>query len=60
MTGKALARGFGIDRAIDVPWTLNRPDVRQLRVEARGSTTRQYGRWFGDISCAQLVAKVER
>lgn len=57
---KALVRGLGIDRATDLLWTLNHPDVWQLLVAERGWTPRQYERWFGDISCAQLLHKVER
>jgi hypothetical protein len=52
---KALIPGLGVDRATDVLWTLNHPNVWQLLVEDRGWTPEQYERWFGDIACGQLL-----
>ena len=39
---KALKRGLGVDRATDILWTLNHPDVWQLLVGERGWTPEQY------------------
>ena len=54
--GKALRPGLGVDRATDILWTLNHPDVWQLLVGQRGWTPDQYEVWFGDTACAQLLA----
>jgi AcrR family transcriptional regulator len=54
--GKALRPGLGVDRATDILWTLNHPDVWQLLIGARGWTPEQYEDWFGDTACAQLLA----
>jgi AcrR family transcriptional regulator len=51
----ALRRGLGVDRATDILWTLNHPDVWQLLVAERGWTPEQYEQWFGDTACAQLL-----
>jgi AcrR family transcriptional regulator len=52
---KALRPGLGVDRATDILWTLNHPDVWQLLVGERGWTPDQYEEWFGDTACAQLL-----
>jgi len=52
---KALRPGLGVDRATDILWTLNHPDVWQLLVGERGWTPDQYEEWFGDAACAQLL-----
>lgn len=52
---KALRPGLGVDRATDILWTLNHPDLWQLLVAARGWTPEEYERWFGDAVCAQLL-----
>ncbi len=52
---KALRRGLDVDRATDILWTLNHPDVWQLLVGERGWTPEQYEQWFGDTACAQLL-----
>jgi AcrR family transcriptional regulator len=52
----ALRAGLDVDRASDILWTLNHPDVWQLLVGERGWSPDDYERWFGDISCAQLLA----
>jgi AcrR family transcriptional regulator len=56
--GKALRRGLDVDRATDILWTLNHPDVWQLLVGERGWTPEQYEEWFGDTACAQLLGVV--
>lgn len=52
---KALRRGLGVDRATDILWALNHPDVWQLLVGERGWTPEQYEEWFGDTACSQLL-----
>ena len=52
---KALRRGLGVDRAADILWTLNHPDVWELLVRQRGWTPEEWERWFGDTVCAQLL-----
>ena len=52
----ALRPGLGVDRATDVLWTLNHPDVWLLLVGQRGWTPAQFEAWFGDTVVAQLLA----
>jgi AcrR family transcriptional regulator len=43
------------DRATDILWTLNHPDVWHLLVDERGWTPEQWERWFVDAARAQLL-----
>jgi len=52
----ALRRGLGADRAADILWTLNHPDVWHLLVGERGWTPAQHERWFAESSIQQLLA----
>jgi len=52
---RALRRGLDVDRAADVLWTLNHPDVWRLLVRERGWTPEEWERWFGDTAIAQLL-----
>ena len=52
----ALRPGLGVDRATDVLWTLNHPDVWLLLVGQRSWTPAQFEAWFGDTVVAQLLA----
>src|SRR5918995_866601 len=52
---KALKPGLDVDRATDVLWTLNHPDVWQLLVRQRGWAPEEYEQWFGDTACSQLL-----
>jgi AcrR family transcriptional regulator len=52
---KALTRGLDVDRATDILWTLNHPDVWQLLVRERGWAPDEWERWFADTSSAQLL-----
>jgi len=52
----ALRPGLGVDRATDVLWTLNHPDVWLLLVGQRGWTPAQFEAWFADTTVAQLLA----
>jgi AcrR family transcriptional regulator len=53
----ALRPGLSVDRATDILWTLNHPDVWQLLVRERGWTPDDYEQWFGDTACTQLLAE---
>jgi AcrR family transcriptional regulator len=50
----ALRPGLGVDRATDVLWTLNHPDV-WLLLTGRGWTPEEFERWFGGAACSQLL-----
>jgi AcrR family transcriptional regulator len=52
---KALRRGLDVERATDILWALNHPDVWQLLVRERGWTPEEWERWFADTACAQLL-----
>ena len=52
---KALRRGLTVDRAADILWTLNNPDVWHLLVGRRGWTPKQFEKWAADTACAQLL-----
>lgn len=51
----ALAHGLDINRAADLLWTLNHPDVWLLLVGRRGWAPEQFEAWLGDTACAQLL-----
>jgi AcrR family transcriptional regulator len=53
---KALRRNLGVNRATDILWTLNHPDVWQLLVVDREWSPKQYEQWLADTACAQLLA----
>ena len=53
----ALRPGLDADRATDILWTLNHPDVWQLLVRERGWTPDDWEQWFADTACAQLLAR---
>jgi AcrR family transcriptional regulator len=57
---RALMPGLGVDRAADILWTLNHPDVWQLLVRERGWTPDEWERWFADTACDQLLAPSSR
>jgi hypothetical protein len=57
---KALKRGLDVDRATDILWMLNHPDVWQHLVRERGWTPEEYERWFADSACAQLLEPRKR
>jgi AcrR family transcriptional regulator len=58
---QALAAKTGlrhdVDRAADILWTLNHPDVWHLLVTERGWTPDDYERWFGDAACSELLSR---
>jgi AcrR family transcriptional regulator len=57
---KALRSGLGVDRASDILWTLNHPDLWLLLVGERGWTPEEWERWFGDTASAQLLGQGTR
>jgi hypothetical protein len=50
----ALRPGLGVDRATDILWTLNHPDV-WLLLAGRGWTPEEFEDWFADASCSDLL-----
>jgi AcrR family transcriptional regulator len=52
---KGLRRGLDVERAADILWTLNHPDLWQLLVRERGWTPEQWERWFAETVRAQLL-----
>jgi len=50
-----LAPGLDVERATDILWTLNHPDVWRLLVGVRGWTADEYERWFAAASGEQLL-----
>ena len=50
-----LRPGLGVDRAADLLWTLNHPDVWRLLVRERGWTPDEFEQWLGDTAIAQLL-----
>jgi AcrR family transcriptional regulator len=54
---RALTPGLTVDRATDILWTLNHPNVWQLLVGERGWTPEQYEQWFADAACSQLLPR---
>jgi AcrR family transcriptional regulator len=52
---KALARGLNVDRAADILWTLNHPDLYQLLVSERDWTPEQYEKWLAQATGSQLL-----
>jgi AcrR family transcriptional regulator len=54
---KALKRGLGVERAADILWTINHPEVWHLLVGQRGWSPKQYEQWSADTACSQLLAK---
>ncbi len=51
----ALKPGLNVDRATDLLWMLNHPDLWLLLVGQRGWTPAAFEQWFGDVSCQQLL-----
>jgi AcrR family transcriptional regulator len=51
----ALRPNLDVQRATDILWTLNHPNVWQLLVSDRGWTPDQYEEWCGDLACHQLL-----
>jgi AcrR family transcriptional regulator len=56
----ALDPALDIDRATDILWTINHPDVWHLLVGERGWTPEAYERWCFDSACEQLISAKPR
>ena len=52
---RALAPGLDGERAADILWTINHPNLWQLLVGERCWTPEQYEQWCADILCTQLL-----
>ena len=52
---RALAPGLDVERAADILWTINHPNLWQLLVGERRWTAEQYEQWCADILCTQLL-----
>jgi AcrR family transcriptional regulator len=52
---KALRRGLDVDRAADILWTLNNPNVWQLLVGERGWEPEEWEEWFAATAAEQLL-----
>ena len=53
---RGTATGLTVERASDILWTLNHPDVWQLLVGERGWTPEQWERWFGTVTAGNTRA----
>jgi AcrR family transcriptional regulator len=51
----ALRPGLGVDRAADILWALNHPDLWQLLVDERGWAPAEFEQWFAETAAAQLL-----
>jgi AcrR family transcriptional regulator len=51
----ALKPGLDVDRATDVLWTINHPNVWQLLVEERGWSADEYESWTAEWARSQLL-----
>jgi AcrR family transcriptional regulator len=52
---RALREGLDLDRATDIVWTLNHPNLWQLLVVQRGWTPEEWEHWFSDTASGQLL-----
>ena len=52
---EALRHGLSLDRATDLLWMLNHPDVWLLLVGRRGWSPADWEKWFAKTSCEQLL-----
>lgn len=50
-----LRRDLDVERATDILWTLNHPDVWLLLNGERGWTPERFEEWFAQITCDQLL-----
>jgi AcrR family transcriptional regulator len=53
----ALDPALDVDRAADILWTLNHPNLWQILVDERGWTPEDYEQWCADLACSQLLAR---
>ena len=55
-----LRSDLDVERATDILWTLNHPDVWLLLVGERGWTPEEFESWFAATACDQLVEPAGR
>jgi AcrR family transcriptional regulator len=55
----ALKAGLDIDRATDILWTINHPNMWHLLVGERAWTPDQYEQWTEDLARSQLLGRSE-
>ena len=55
-SSRALRRGLDAERATDILWSLNHPDVWVLLVGKRGWSPDEFERWLAETLSAQLLA----
>ncbi|MBA3245151.1 MAG: TetR/AcrR family transcriptional regulator [Actinobacteria bacterium] len=53
----ALPSGLSVERATDILWTVNHPNVWQLFVGERGWTADEYEQWCAETASAQLLKR---
>ena len=53
----ALDPALDVDRAADILWTLNHPNLWQILVDERGWAPEDYEQWCADLACSQLLAR---
>ena len=44
----ALKEGLDVERAADILWTINQPDIWKQLVVRRGWSAEEFGRWLAD------------
>jgi AcrR family transcriptional regulator len=54
---RALALGLDVERATDILWTINHPNLWQLLVGERSWTAEQYEQWCANTLCTQLLSR---
>jgi AcrR family transcriptional regulator len=52
---RALRPGLSVERAADILWTLNHPNVWQLLVGTRGWTAAEHEEWWSAVARAELL-----
>jgi AcrR family transcriptional regulator len=55
---EALKSGLDVDRATDILWSVNHPNMWHLLVGERGWTPEQYEQWTSDLACSQLLRRL--
>jgi hypothetical protein len=55
-----LREGLDVERATDILWTLNHPDVWLLLVGDRGWSPEQFEAWFAEATAEQLLREPTR
>ena len=53
----ALRPDLDVDRATDILWTVNHPNIWRLLVGERGWSPEEYEQWSGDVACEQLLKR---